>query len=348
MALPEGVTTITVRDTRTHPDGAGHRGRFTLTPDAPTVTLTGHGQIIMGTSRATWNDDTGVAAVTVLPSDTDGMNPTGWTYTLTEHPYDGPTRAYPVLLTQALGPSVDLADLAPIEPYTGDYVLVPGPSGPSAYDVAVGGGFVGTEAEWITSLEGNPGTEGASAYQVAVASDFVGTEAEWLASLKGDKGDKGETGTAPTGDTIGVTRTIDKPADEQVIASTILQEDDHLTLPVTAGGRYAIDAMLVTSGDPAGDLLLTLATPPGSTGHWTPSAITLGVSDGTGSIRLTRYDLGAPVGVGITATGLIVAPLGTLTAGANGHCTIQWAQVVSSATPTILRAGSWLRLTRMA
>lgn len=72
------------------------------------------------------------------------------------------------------------------------------------------------------------------------------------------------------------------------------------------------------------------------------------MSDGTGSIRLTRYDLGTSVGVGITVAGLIVAPLGTFTAGADGTLTLQWAQVASSATPTVLKAGSWLRLTRIA
>ena len=37
---------------------------------------------------------------------------------------------------------------------------------------------------------------GESAYDVAVGEGFEGTEGEWLASLKGDKGDKGDTGAA--------------------------------------------------------------------------------------------------------------------------------------------------------
>ncbi|MFW3477247.1 hypothetical protein [Streptomyces microflavus] len=139
MALPDGVPTITVRDTRTHPDGPGHRGHFTLTPDAPTVTLPEHGQIIMGTATALWDEETGEAAVTVLVADAPGMNPQGWTYTLTEHPYDGQARSYPVLLTTALGSTVDLADLAPTEPYDGEYVLVPGPAGPPGADSTVPG-----------------------------------------------------------------------------------------------------------------------------------------------------------------------------------------------------------------
>jgi hypothetical protein len=37
---------------------------------------------------------------------------------------------------------------------------VAGPPGPSAYEVAVTNGFVGTEAEWLASLEGEPGIQG--------------------------------------------------------------------------------------------------------------------------------------------------------------------------------------------
>ena len=109
-----------------------------------------------------------------------------------------------------------------------------GGDGKSAYQIAVENGFVGTEAEWLLSLQGKsayqvwealPGNEGkteqqyiaairgangtngtdgadgekgASAYEVAVEAGFVGTEAEWLASLKGKDGTNGENGTDGT------------------------------------------------------------------------------------------------------------------------------------------------------
>jgi hypothetical protein len=69
-----------------------------------------------------------------------------------------------------------------------------GADGASAYQVAVANGFVGTEAQWLASLQGGPGDPGdpgatgdtgASAYEAAVANGFVGTEAEWLDSLRG-------------------------------------------------------------------------------------------------------------------------------------------------------------------
>lgn len=71
-----------------------------------------------------------------------------------------------------------------------------GLAGASAYQVAVGNGFNGTEAQWIASLigpkgdkgdkgdAGNNGLTGASAYQIAISNGFVGSEAQWLESLK--------------------------------------------------------------------------------------------------------------------------------------------------------------------
>lgn len=55
-----------------------------------------------------------------------------------------------------------------------------GPSGPSAYQVAVSTGFAGTKKDWLESLRGQ------SAYQVASDNGFEGTVEQWLQSLKGD------------------------------------------------------------------------------------------------------------------------------------------------------------------
>ncbi len=91
--------------------------------------------------------------------------------------------------------------------------LTPGPpgedgaDGASAYEIAVAGGYVGTEAEWLGSLKGEPGqdgigqdgedgTDGNSAYQIAVLNGFVGTESEWLESLIGQDGEDGDPGAA--------------------------------------------------------------------------------------------------------------------------------------------------------
>jgi hypothetical protein len=87
-----------------------------------------------------------------------------------------------------------------------DYLeAIKGATGESAYEAALANGFVGTEAQWLASLEGKTAfevakeedptlvdeaawlktLEGKNAFEVAKAAGFAGTEAEWLASLKG-------------------------------------------------------------------------------------------------------------------------------------------------------------------
>jgi len=93
---------------------------------------------------------------------------------------------------------------------------VQGPAGESSYQLAVDGGFVGTQAEWLASLvgpkgdqgdpgtpgapgsPGAPGTDGQSAYEIAMSDGFSGTESEWLASLVGPAGADGADYTGPT------------------------------------------------------------------------------------------------------------------------------------------------------
>lgn len=84
-----------------------------------------------------------------------------------------------------------------------------GDEGDSAYQVAVNNGFVGTEQEWLDSLQGSDGQDGQdgqdgeSAYQIWLDEGNTGTEQDFLDSLKGDKGDKGDTGDNGQGVPIG-------------------------------------------------------------------------------------------------------------------------------------------------
>ncbi|MEV0884736.1 glycerophosphodiester phosphodiesterase [Streptomyces microflavus] len=132
MPLPEDAQTITITDSRTHPDGGPMRGRVTLRPAPAVVTNPGAGHTVQGDAEGRWVN--GELSLTVLAADATGYDPTGYTHTVMERPDDAPGRDYPVLLTTDLGDTVDLATLAPAEPYTGEYVLVPGPAGPPGAD----------------------------------------------------------------------------------------------------------------------------------------------------------------------------------------------------------------------
>lgn len=70
---------------------------------------------------------------------------------------------------------------------------VRGPTGKSAYELAVDNGFNGSVQAWLTSLKGADGAAGLSAYEVAKAAGFAGSEAQWLLSLKGTQGDAGKS-----------------------------------------------------------------------------------------------------------------------------------------------------------
>lgn len=154
------------------------------------------------------------------------------------------------------------------------------------------------------------------------------------------------------GDVVGRPRVVRKTADESVTSSTTLQDDDHLTLSVVANGVYAFDATLLFDCADAvnlGDFRMTFVGPAGSSGWWAPGGITLSSSDGSGGIRLTKYDLGTAQGIGAVSGGSLAISSGYLAVGGTaGTLKLQWAQENASASPTFLRTGSWLRLHRIA
>ncbi|MFK0252134.1 hypothetical protein [Streptomyces sp. NPDC090445] len=81
---------------------------------------------------------------------------------------------------------------------------------------------------------------------------------------------------------------------------------------------------------------------------WTENGVSAGNTNNIGSVKLGRNDAAATSGVGIIAAGSSVCPVGRLTAGGTaGTLQLRWAQTASSATPTIIKTGSWLRLTRI-
>lgn len=186
MSLPPGLQTVTIVDTRQHPDGGPMRGRLTLRPEVAAISSAEHGLIVMGEARADWVN--GACTLTVLACDADGINPTGWTYRVTEAPYDAPGRSYPVLLTADMG-TIELADLAPVaEPSTGEYIAVAGPAGPA-------GPTGPTGATGTTGPAGPKGDTGSAGPQGS-------TGATGATGPKGDAGAAGATGPAgPKGDT---------------------------------------------------------------------------------------------------------------------------------------------------
>lgn len=166
----------------------------------------------------------------------------------------------------------------------------------------------------------------------------------------GDRAYAAATFLPLVGDVVGRPRVVRKTADESVTSSTTLQDDDHLTLSVVANGVYAFDGcMLFDCADANTELKLTFTVPAGSSGWWAPGGITNSSADGSGGIRLSKFDLGVDSSSGAVSSGALVIPHGYIAVGGTaGSFTFQWAQLFSNASPVFVRTGSWLRLHRIA
>jgi len=132
-------------------------GKLILKP-APSVLLNPTAKKILVSLDLEFNLDNNGSVDFIIPAtnDTD-LNPAGWTYTVIETFVGVMGRTYPI--EAPVGATVNLVDVAPVIASTGN-AIIRGPIGMSAYEVAVAGGFVGTQEEWLASLKGAPGTGG--------------------------------------------------------------------------------------------------------------------------------------------------------------------------------------------
>ncbi|MET9253742.1 hypothetical protein [Streptomyces sp. NPDC003717] len=153
--LPEGIPTVRVTGRFLSPDGRPLSGQVIFR--APSLLTFGAFDVILGGPVSVPLDSTGAFEAEVPATDAPGMNPSSWSYTVAEQLAGvAMNRVYQVLLP-AETPAVDLADIAPTDPTTPNYVAV---RGDSAYEVAVGHGFVGTVEQWLASLVGPRGAKG--------------------------------------------------------------------------------------------------------------------------------------------------------------------------------------------
>ncbi|MFE7094605.1 hypothetical protein [Streptomyces erythrochromogenes] len=144
------------------------------------------------------------------------------------------------------------------------------------------------------------------------------------------------------------TRSVAKTADEPVTNNT-LQDDNELLISVVAQGWYEIAMYIDTEGDPAADLTMGWSVPAGAALSWTESGVSAGNTNNIGSIKLQRNDAATASGVGIIAAGSVVLLRGVLrVASTGGTLQFRWAQTSTNATPTIIKTGSVLKLTRVA
>lgn len=143
-----------------------------------------------------------------------------------------------------------------------------------------------------------------------------------------------------------------KTADESLPSSTTFQDDDHLQIAF-AVATYTIDGWLAVEGPTAGDAKFRFA--------WTGTLTRFdyGISGLALAATTAEADLKSIAQIGATTSPSSEITIGTITANwsnipiyghmvasAAGTLKLQWAQVVSDAANTIVKQGSFLRLTK--
>ncbi|MFJ8687200.1 hypothetical protein [Micromonospora wenchangensis] len=139
-----------------------------------------------------------------------------------------------------------------------------------------------------------------------------------------------------------------KTADTSRSSTTTLAADPDLTVPVIAGATYMLSAYIAHTYDAACDFKFSWSGPAGATmTNWQADWRT---TDGT-EISGAFAAIGSVVPI-TSGSGTLSQPLwahGVLIIGGTaGTFALTWAQNTSSANAAIVRAGSTLRLERVA
>lgn len=256
MALPAGVTPVTVRGTYTTSQGSPAIGWVTLAPTA--AVKTSAGDAVLPEPLSTPLDDTGSFVATVAATDSAGLTPTGWGYrafvTLRQQPAQVHTFLAPAGADVNL-PSATSAD--PVIELAGRVLSVNGVTPDSNGDVTVAGGsgsggvgpagpkgdqgIQGPKGDTgLTGPQGVPGTAGTAgatgAPGTAGATGADGPQgpqgvpgtagATGLQGPKGDTGLTGLTGPQGTAGTAGATGLTGPAGSDGASASSVfpLQE----------------------------------------------------------------------------------------------------------------------------
>lgn len=131
--------------------------------------------------------------------------------------------------------------------------------------------------------------------------------------------------------------------------STTATADPHLQVTVEPNSVYTLSAFLVYEGHDNADMKIGFSGPAGISGTWWPGGPDSSAAAYAAYPRWGPADLATTIPVGAigAATLLVAEPRGlVITGGSGGTFSLIWGQSASSATPTILRTHSWLRLDR--
>lgn len=128
MPFPDGTPTLTLTGTLPSAvNGTAATGRVILTPSA-FLTDSARSAVYAGGGAVELTD--GSFSCEIIPSDADGILPTGWRWRIDIQPDQGRPYAYFTDIPTDAGPTVDLADLTPTTAPDGTGQALP-PTGPA-------------------------------------------------------------------------------------------------------------------------------------------------------------------------------------------------------------------------
>lgn len=144
-----------------------------------------------------------------------------------------------------------------------------------------------------------------------------------------------------------------KPSDQSVTSSTVLVNDTSLLIAsasLVASATYKVDVMIDYEGftNGSGDLKTNWVTPAGSTLNLGISTY-LNTSGANGAPLIVKGGVSLAWGTSGAGTTRALLLSGTLVMAATlANFQLQWAQNTSSTTATIVHAGSYLLMSRVA
>jgi len=145
---------------------------------------------------------------------------------------------------------------------------------------------------------------------------------------------------------------VAKATTETVTNSNAYQDDDELFLPAEANATYRFDLLLLHSSGTTGRFKMQFTAPTGATVSWGVIGVEISITSSTNVAnvimpsRLVSDILGLGGG-NLTGTTALISGVLT-TSSTAGNLTLQWAQNTSDAAATQVRAGSALRMKRIA